>query len=111
MNSAPSPESESTFQIMNSERKLFTLKFYVKSSKLEICISNNYSMYLSYKVSLNVEELHKLNKFFRQFDTVEEIYDFIVNIENAEEKMSIATEDKYINLKITLPNASKKNIY
>jgi hypothetical protein len=55
-----------------------------------------------------VEELHKLNKFFRQFDTVEEIYDFIVNIENAEEKMSIATEDKYINLKIALPNISKK---
>ena len=108
MNSAPSPNSESTFQIMNSESKLFTLKFCASSAKLGISINNNYSMFLSYKVSFNLEELHKLNKFFRQFDTIEEIYDFIINIENIEEKISIITEEKYINLKFTLPSISKK---
>lgn len=108
MNSAPSPQPQSaSFQIMNAERKSFTLKFSVKSEKLDINITNNCSFFLSYKLSFKVDDFYKLNKFFRQFDSVEEIYDFIVNLENIEEKINMSIEDKFINLIISIPNLSK----
>ena len=108
MNSAPSPQPQSaSFQIMNAERKSFTLKFSVKSEKLDINITNNSSFFLSYKLSFKVDDFYKLNKFFRQFDSVEEIYDFIVNLENIEEKINMSIEDKFINLIISIPNLSK----
>ena len=108
MNSAPSPQPQSaSFQIMNAERKSFTLKFSANSEKLDINITNNCSMFLSYKLSFKLDDFHKLNKFFRQFDSVGEIYDFIVNLENIEEKINMSTEDKFINLIITIPNLSK----
>ena len=60
-----------------------------------------------YKISFKVEDFHKLNKYFRQFDTVLEIFDFIINIEKFDEKIKIKIEDKIANLKIIIPSVSK----
>ena len=109
MNSAPSPDMKNSnlFEITDSEGKAYTLTFSIKSEKLEISISNNSLIFSSFKASFTVDELYKLNKFFRQFDTVEEIYDFIINLEKIEEKINFKIEDKFINLKLSIPNVSK----
>ena len=78
---------------------------------MEIFVSNDCSLPLSYKLSFNIENFHKLNKFFKQFETVEEIFDFIVGLEELDEKINIITEDKFIKLNITLPFISKGNSY
>ena len=109
MNSAPSPDMKNSnlIEITDSEGKAYTLTFSIKSEKLEISISNNSLIFSSFKASFTVDELYKLNKFFRQFDSVEEIYDFIINLEKIEEKINFKIEDKFINLKLSIPNVSK----
>ena len=109
MDSNPAPDLQNckTFKIASSDDKSYSLKFSVKSEKIEIYISNNNSIYLSYKASFTIDELHKLNKYFRQFDTINEAYDFLINLEKIEEIINIKVEDKFINLKLYLPNISK----
>ena len=109
MNSAPSPKTHKSISLMilNTEKKLFKLKLSVISDKLEIYITNDFLISLSYKLNLQIEDFNKLNKFFRQFDSVEEIFDFIIDIEKLEEKINILIEDKFAKLKIIIPSISK----
>jgi hypothetical protein len=48
-----------------------------------------------------------LNKFFRQFDSVLEIFDFITNIPRLEEKIKITNEENFAKLKFMIPSVSK----
>ena len=109
MNSAPSAKESRSFsmQLVNSDNNPYTLKFAIVSNKLEITLSNDDSLSLSYKASFQIEDLHKLNKFFRQYDSVEEALDYIVDIEKLEEKIAIITEGKFIKLKIAIPTGAK----
>lgn len=100
-----------SLQVLNFDKKSFTIKFSVINKKLEIFISNDCSLSLSYKLSFDIDNFHKLNKFFRQFDTVEEIFDFIVGIEKLDKNISIVSEDKFLKLNISLPIISKGNNY
>ena len=92
-----------SIKTLTSYIKRYNITISIKSEKLDLNISNNSSIALSYRASFTCEELYKLNRFFRQFDNVKEIYEFIANLENIEEKISIKQEDKFINLKISLP--------
>ena len=76
-----------SLQILASDKKSYTIKFSVIGNKFEILISNDSSLALTYKVCLQMENFKKLNKFFRQFDTEEEIYDFIVGLEKLEKNV------------------------
>ena len=105
MSSAPSPAF--SLNIKTQDRKSYTLKFSIKSEKLDIQITNNSSLALSYNASFSSEELYKLNRFFRQFDTISEIYDFLINIEKPGENIVLKPEDNFINLKLTLPTVLK----
>jgi len=100
MNSAPSPKYQKTISlyILSSENKSYTVKFYQAFEKLEITIKNDYLLSYSYKVSLQIEDLHKLNKYFRQFDSIEEILEDLNDIEKLEEKIDITSEDKFVKL-------------
>jgi hypothetical protein len=100
-----------SIQVLNFDKKSFTIKFYVVDKKLEIFVSNDCSLSLSYKLSFEIENFYKLNKFFRQFDSVEEIFDFIAGIEKLDENINIITEDKFLKLNISLPFISKGNAY
>ena len=68
------------------------------------------SFAISYKVSLEVNEFFKINRFFRQFDTINEKYEFIHGLEKLTEKIDIQIEDKFVKLNISLPSISKANI-
>jgi len=109
MSSAPSPKTSKLFslQIENEDKKLYTLKLSVASNKLEICITNDEFLSLSYMASFQIEDLNKINKFFRQFDSIEEVFDYIVDLDELKEKLTIITEDKFVKFKISIPTASK----
>ena len=109
----PNPDIKNlyTIEILSFDKKAFTIKLSIVSNKLEIFISNDSSLSLSYKLSFSIDDFHKLNKFFKQFDSVEEILFFIIGIEKLEERINIITEDKFVKLIISLPNISKGSLY
>ena len=112
MDSAPSPKTKkiNTFKIINSQNQSFTIKFSLIGNEYEILVTSDSVLSLSYKVSLEVKEFQKLNKYFRQFDTIEEIYEFINGLEKLNEKIDIEIEDKFVKLTISFPSISKANI-
>lgn len=90
-----------------SDKKPFKLYFSTHQKNFEIIINNELALSSSYKISFQIEDFFKLNKYFRQFDSILEIYDFITNIEKLEEKIKIKIEDKLSKLKILIPSISK----
>ena len=92
---------------INTEKKAYNLKLSIKSEKLDLSLSEDSSIGLSYNASFNFDELLKLNKYFRQFDSILEIYNFIVNLDKIEELITIEAENKFINLKISIPSVTK----
>ena len=110
MNAAPSLNNSQTISlnILSSENKSYNVKFYQSFGKLEITIKNDYLLSYSYKVSLQIEDLHKLNKYFRQFDTIEEILEDLNDIEKLEEKIDITSEGKFAKLIIAISSNGKK---
>ena len=111
--STPNPEIKNLYvlEILSFDKKSFTIKLTISLNKLEIFISNDSSLSLSYKLSFTINDFHKLNKYFKQFDSVEEIFNFIIGIEKLEERINITTEDKFVKLNISLPNISKGSLY
>ena len=95
---------------INKEKQSYNLRLSIKSEKLDISISNDSSIGLSYNASFNFDELLKLNKYFRQFDSILEIYNFIVNLDKIEELINIEAENKFINLKISIPSVTKNKM-
>ena len=103
MESAPSANYSLKIK---SDNKSYALKFAIKSDKLDISISNDSSISLSFNAAFTLDELSNLNKYFRQFDSILEIYNFIVNLKKIQELISIKEENKFINLKISIPSVS-----
>ena len=60
-----------------------------------------------YKIELNLEEIHDLNKVFRQYDTIYELFtEFFQNLD--ESKFIIEKEENKINLIIVVEFMGKK---
>ena len=90
---------------------IYIIDFGLKEDDLDIIIKNEDSISSIYKISFKKDDFHQLNKFFRQFDSVLEIFDFITNIPRLEEKIKIMNEENFVKLKFMLPSISAiKNI-
>ena len=106
MNPPPTPKS-TLLKITSSDKRQYSLKLSIISDKLEFSISSESLISISFKLAMNLEDLHKSNSFFRQFDSVVDIYDFLLDIEKVEEKINILLEDKFAKLIINNPQALK----
>ena len=95
------------YQIINEDTFLYTIKISNLREKIELLITEQSSLSSIYKASLNVENFHEINKFFRQFDTVEEIFEFFNDLEDISDNTTIQTKNKFAKLNIKLPNISK----
>ena len=95
---------------INSKNKSYNLKLSIKSEKLDLSLSEESSIGLTYNASFTFDELLKLNRYFRQFDSISEIYNFIVNLDKIEELITIEAENKFINLKISIPGVTKNKM-
>ena len=109
MNSAPSPKENKLFslEILNPDKVLYRLKLSTESNKLEILITNDNLLSLSYKASFQIEDLNKLNRYFRQFDSVEEVFDFLTDLENLQDNIKITKDGKFIKFTISIPTLLK----
>ena len=96
-----------SIKLSNSERKIFDLSFSIKENKLEISIIEKSVIPSSYKAALELKDFQEINKFFRQFDNITEVLEFILSFENPEDKIKIMEDNKFINLDISLPTVSK----
>ena len=96
-----------SIKISNSERKIFDLSFSIKENKLEISIIEKSVIPSSYKAALELKDFQEINKFFKQFDNITEVLEFILSFENPEDKIKIMEDNKFINLDISLPSVSK----
>ncbi len=82
---------------INSENKTYNLQFAIKSDKLDISISNNSSISLSFNAAFTFVELSKINRYFRQFDNLKEVFESIkIMINN--NNLSIIKEESIIKL-------------
>ena len=105
--STPAPNQSFIYKIINSERRKFVIKFTVLEKQLEILINEEATMSFSYKAEFQIEHFQKMNKFFRQFDSIDEIFEFFISLENPEKKIKVIDDNKFINLEISLPIVSK----
>ena len=96
-----------SYQIINKDRILYTIKFSILTEEIELLITEKTSLPSTYKASLNAENFMEINKFFRQFDTVEEIFDYLNDLEDIADHTTIIIEKKFAKLNIKLPNISK----
>ena len=92
-----------SYKIINSERQIFTILFSIVENDLQILINEKSSLSTYFKTSFDVKDFQEINKFFRQFDTIEEIFEFIMSLDNPEEKIKIKVENQFVDLKIILP--------
>ena len=95
------------FQIIANKIK-YSIEFSLISNKMNINITQDFFSY-NYKTSLRTEDFYKINKYFRQFNSIEEIYDFIIGLNDIETKTRITVDQKLIILNICLPIISKGN--
>ena len=95
------------YQIINNDRILYTIKFSKLREEIELLITEKSSLSSTFKASLNVDNFHEINKFFRQFDTIEEIFEYFNDLENISDNTTILIENKFAKLTIKLPNISK----
>ena len=96
-----------SYQIINKERILYTIKISKVAEEVEIIITEKSSLSSTYKASLNVENFQEINKFFRQFDTVDEIFEYFNDLDNIGDNTTIMIENKFVNINIKLPGIYK----
>ena len=98
------------YQIISKDRKVYTVQFSKIKEQIELLITEKTSLSTSYKASLNAENFKEINKFFRQFDTIDEIFEYINDLENIADKTTIIISGKFSKFNINLPNISKSFI-
>ena len=96
------------FQLIAKNKIKYSIEFSLISNKVSITVSENIFS-CNYKASFGTEEFYKINKYLRQFDSIEEIYDFIIGLNDIKTKTTINVEQKLITLNICLPIISKGN--
>ena len=109
MDSNPGPTINKTFifKIIANETK-YSIEFSLISNKMNINIKQ-YFFSCNYKTSLGIEDFYKINKYLRQFDSIEEIYDFIIGLNDIKTKTTMKVDQKFVTLNIFLPIISKGN--
>jgi hypothetical protein len=60
-----------------------------------------------YQINYKLQDLYSLNKFFRQFDTIDEIFEYFNDLDNISNNTTIFIKNKFAKLNIKLPNISK----
>lgn len=106
---APSLLEYFSFYVKLSGKINYLLEFFDKEKSIEIKTKsieeNNPQVYAG---NFTKENFYKFHKFFRQFDTIKEIYNFLKNIV-LEKITTIFFENNMIKLKIDLPSLIKND--
>ena len=96
-----------SYEIIDDNRIIYTIKFTKNEANIEIFIKEKSSLSSSYKISLEVKNFHEINKFFKQFDEIQEIFEYFCDLEELVESTTITITNKFAKLNIKLPSISK----
>ena len=105
---APSMNEYFSFHVKLSGKTTYLLEFFYKKDSIEIKTKSleDYNPPL-YKANFTKENFYKIHKFFRQFDSIDEIYDFLKNI-GLEKITSIYFESNLLKIKMQIPSLIKE---
>ena len=108
MESSPTQNINKGFSIdiIGPNKKKYYVQFSLEQELMNIIISDE-SFISNYKISLSKEDLYKNNKYLRQFDSIEEIHEFLTGLEDLQNKINIKFDKTFVILTITLPKISK----
>ena len=96
-----------SYEIIDDNRIIYTIKFTKNETNIEILITEKSSLSTTYKTSLEVKNFHEINKFFKQFDDIQEIFEYVCDLEEISSNTSIIIQKKFAKLNIKLPSVSK----
>ena len=97
-----------TFNSKSFDNEDYNVTFAISSSKLMINIDIFKIPIISYQNIYTLEQLSQISRYFRMFDTIEEVYeDLIILFEN---DLEIINYDEYIELITYFSSSSTKNI-
>ena len=104
---APALNAMFSFYVKLSGKMTYLIEFTNKRDSIEVkSKSTKESNPPIYKGIFAKENFQKLNKFFRQFDSIDEIFDFLKNI-ILEKITTIFIQDKILKVKIEIPSLIK----
>ena len=96
-----------SYEIIDDNRIIYTIKFTKNETNIEILITEKSSLSTTYKTSLEVKNFHEINKFFKQFDYIQEIFEYFCDLEEIASNTTITIKKKFAKLNIKLPGISK----
>ena len=96
-----------SYEIIDDNRIIYTIKFTKNETNIEMLITEKSSLSSTYKTSLEVKNFHEINKFFKQFDDIQEIFEYFCDLEEITENTTITMKNKFAKLNIKLPSISK----
>ena len=96
-----------SYEIIDDNRIIYTIKFTKNETNIEMLITEKSSLSSTYKTSFEVKNFHEINKFFKQFDDIQEIFEYFCDLEEITENTTITMKNKFAKLNIKLPSISK----
>ena len=86
----------------------FKIQFKLNENKIIISAFDKISVISQiYKLEFSLDDFHKLDKYFKRYDSLTELYEYLSEIE-IEKNTKIELEENFINLTISFPTGSVK---
>ena len=99
-----------SYDIEELNKYSFKIQFKINENKITISALDKLSaISQTYKLEFSLDDFQQLDKYFKQYDSITELYEYLSDME-IEKKSLIELEENFIKLIISFPTASvKKN--
>ena len=104
------PTGSINYECKSKNKCSYSIEIKQNNLRIDILVQDKSSvMDGKYKISLSLEELVKLNKYYRQFDTIDEVYQDFSGIENIDKLTSIEIDKDFLKFDLVIPFIQKRN--
>ena len=107
---APCPTKDNlSYDIEELNKYSFKIQFKINKDKITILALDKISVISpTYKLEFSLEDFYKLDKHFKRYDSLTELYEYLSDIE-IEKNTTIELEQNFIKLIISFPTGTVKN--
>ena len=99
-----------SYEYKGTNNYVYSVDIRKNESNIEISIGDKNSiMGGKFKISLSLEEIQKLNRYYKQFENIEEIYQNFTEIEDISKLTKIELDKDLLKFSLTIPNIPKTN--
>ena len=109
---APCPTKDNlSYDIEELNKYSFKIQFKINKDKITILALDKISVISpTYKLEFSLDDFHKLDKYFKQYDSLTELYGYLFDME-IEKKTVIELEKNFVKLIISFPTGFIKNSF